>query len=317
MKIQLVTPAPPRSLKGNRITAVRWNGLLTELGHEVQVREELQLDDSDLLIALHARRSAVAIAKFARHYPARPCVLALTGTDLYRDIGRSAAATRSLGLADRLVLLQPNGRDQLPANLVDKTRVIYQSVLPLAEPPQPLRRVFEVTVVGHLRSVKDPFRTAYAVRDLPAASRIRVSHYGAPLSDQMRQRAERETERNDRYVWYGPKSRGRVLRCLARSRVLVLSSKMEGGANAISEAVVMGVPIIGSRISGTTGLLGEDYPGLFEVGDTRGLRDLLLRFEVDKKFQQELATRCARQQSLFTPAREKRSWKELLGELVN
>jgi glycosyltransferase involved in cell wall biosynthesis len=49
---------------------------------------------------------------------------------------------------------------------------------------------------------------------------------------------------------------------------LVLSSKSEGGANVISEAVMASVPVIASRIPGTVGLLGENYPGYFEFGDT-------------------------------------------------
>jgi len=54
---------------------------------------------------------------------------------------------------------------------------------------------------------------------------------------------------------------------------------MEGGANVISEAVVAGVPILASNISGSVGLLGRDYPGYFSVGNTDQLRELLLRAE--------------------------------------
>ena len=59
---------------------------------------------------------------------------------------------------------------------------------------------------------------------------------------------------------------------------------MEGGANVVSEALAAGVPVLCSRISGSIGLLGEDYSGYFEVGDTAGLTELMLKCEQDKSF---------------------------------
>jgi integrase len=44
-----------------------------------------------------------------------------------------------------------------------------------------------------------------------------------------------------------------------------------GGADAVSEAIACSVPVISSRISGSIGLLGEEYPGDFPVGDPRAL----------------------------------------------
>ena len=63
----------------------------------------------DVLIALHARRSAPSIAAWAEAHPDRPLVVVLTGTDLYRDIRTDASARRSLQLATRLVVLQEQG----------------------------------------------------------------------------------------------------------------------------------------------------------------------------------------------------------------
>jgi glycosyltransferase involved in cell wall biosynthesis len=83
----------------------------------------------------------------------------------------------------------------------------------------------------------------------------------------------------------------------------------------ISEAVVAGVPVISSHIAGSIGLLGEDYPGYFPVGDTQALADLLWRAETDTEFYNTLHDCCARLRSLFDPAREKQSWEDLLREL--
>ena len=315
MNICLVTPAPPGSLKGNRVTAERWAALLRELGHRVDIAEQYRGQDCDLLIALHAFKSHSSIRRFRDARPNDPLVVGLTGTDLYGDIHTRPDAVESLGLASRLVLLQPLGRAMLPAEVQDKARVIYQSVPPpsAAQPVQ--SDIFEVCVMGHLRPVKDPLRTALAARQLPAASRIQVLHIGGALSEELAEQAQVEAARNPRYRWLGELPRSEALGVLSRCRLLALTSESEGGANAISEAVVVGVPVISSHIDGSIGLLGKDYPGYFPVGDTQALANLLWQAETDTEFYNTLRDRCARLQPLFDPAREKQSWEELLREL--
>jgi putative glycosyltransferase (TIGR04348 family) len=314
MRILIVTPAPPRSRKGNRITALRWAGLLRELGHRASLSESFAGQRCDLLIALHAKKSAKSIRTYRDSRPDAPLIVALTGTDLYRDLETSRVAQESLELADRLVLLQSAGVNSLPEHVRAKARVIVQSATGLAKQPAPLRSVFEVAVIGHLRPVKDPFRTATAARKLPASSHIRVVHIGSALSSAMAERARAEMERNPRYQWIGELSWPMTLRRLARARLLVLSSRLEGGANVISEAVAVGTPIIASRISGTIGLLGEDYPGYFDVGDTSSLRSLLCRAEQDSHFYGELQ-RCGRRLlPLVQPRRERSDWDRLVRE---
>jgi putative glycosyltransferase (TIGR04348 family) len=319
MKITVVTPAPPGSRKGNRITARRWAGLLRQLGHRVAVRQEYRGERCDLLVALHARHSFHSVEAFRRAHPDRPIALALTGTDLYDVIHTDPIARRALELASRLVVLQPLAVEELPHHLRGKVRVIYQSVeARVAGPPSRLRRharPFEVCVLGHLRPVKDPFRTALASRLLPPSSGVRVLHVGAALSPGMAEQARAEADVNPRYRWLGELPRWKALRTLARSRLLVLTSRMEGGANAVSEAVAVGVPVVASDIPGTVGLLGRDYPGYFPVGDTRALADLLRRAETDAGFYNSLKACCRRLCPLFRPARERQSWRRLLHEL--
>ena len=99
---------------------------------------------------------------------------------------------------------------------------------------------------------------------------------------------------NPRYHWLGERPRWQALRVLARSRVLVLSSRTEGGANVLSEALAFGVPIVASRIAGSMGLLGEDYPGYFPVEGTTALARLLRKVEQDPHFYQALSVWCTR-----------------------
>jgi putative glycosyltransferase (TIGR04348 family) len=244
-----------------------------------------------------------------------PLVVALTGTDLYNEIRTSTEAQQSLELATRLVVLQPKGIEELAPHLQEKTRVIYQSAHRLNQPMARSKMTFDVCVLGHLRPVKDPFRAAAAARFLPQTSRIRVVHVGQALSEDMADRARAETAENPRYRWLGELPHWRALRVLARSHALVLSSVMEGGANVISEALAVSVPVLASRIAGSVGLLGEDYPGYFPVADTLALTRLLERIEIDRAFYDVLLARCVQRAHMFHPDREREAWKQLLEEL--
>src|SRR5262245_36427216 len=102
MEISLVTPARRGARSGNRVTAERWARILRSLGHRVRIATSLGSERADLLVALHARRSAGAIRRFRARQPHAPIVLALTGTDVYGDLERSTTARRSLALATRL-----------------------------------------------------------------------------------------------------------------------------------------------------------------------------------------------------------------------
>ena len=218
LSIALVCPAPPGSRQGNRVTALRWARILRRLGHRVWILGAWRGEDAGLLVALHARRSAASVRAFRARHPGRPVVVALTGTDLYADLARSRVAQRSLQLADRLILLQEAGRRALPVAQRRKARVIHQSVVaPRGGARARSRRSFEVSVLAHLRAVKDPLRAALAVRDLPAGSRIRVVHLGRALDARLAARARAEMERNPRYRWIGERPRPAALRRLARS----------------------------------------------------------------------------------------------------
>jgi putative glycosyltransferase (TIGR04348 family) len=316
MRIRMVCPAPPRTLYGNRITALRWARILRKLGHSVSIDTAYEGAPCDVLIALHAKRSAGAVFDFHERHSGKPVIVALTGTDLYRDLKRSREARTALELATRIVALQPLASEELTAAVRPKLRVIYQSVEKTGNAALRSKAAFQVCVAGHLRDVKDPFRAATAVRRLPAESKIRIVHAGAAMDEQMAARARAEEARNARYRWVGEISRSKVRRLIASSHILVLSSRMEGGANVISEAAVDGTPVIASRIPGSIGLLGEDYPGFYPFGQTDALRELLLRAESDAPFYSGLRRRVALIAPLFRPQREVAAWGKLLAEVA-
>ncbi len=317
MKISLITPAKKRSRAGNRTTAERWRRILQSLGHRVRVAVDYGGEDADLMVALHAWRSAGAIEAFRDRHPDAPLIVALTGTDIYRfQASHPAVTVRSMEMADALVCLHDLVHRAIPERFASKLQVIYQSAPPLPRPREPSRRFFDICVIGHLREEKDPLRTAYAVRDLPASSRIRVIHLGKAHDSDWARRAEEEMRRNPRYIWRGEVPGWAVRKTFVKTQLMVLSSLMEGGANVISEAVVAGVPVIASDIPGSIGLLGDSYPGYYPVGDTAALRTLLRRSETDPVFLADLTQRCAARASLFSPEAELERWQALLARVA-
>lgn len=316
MNITLITPAATRSRSGNRVTAVRWARLLRELGHRVRIDDGPAPTSGDLLVAIHAYRSAGAIAHFRERWPQRPIIVLLAGTDVYRFQHSDARVTlASMQIADRLVGLHDRVADDIPARFAAKLRVILQSAAPLAGPRRPSQRRFDVCVAGHLRDEKDPLRAAIAARALPAASRLRIVHLGKAHDEAWAQAARAEMAANPRYLWRGEVTPGQVRRCFARSHALVISSVMEGGANIVSEAIAARLPVIASRIPGNVGLLGAGHPAYFPPGDDAALAALLARAEFEPDFLASVGEHGDALAPRFTRERERAAWAELLDEI--
>ncbi len=313
MRIGIVTPAPPGSIQGNRVTALRWARRLRELGHRVKVVQAYSGEGFDLLLGLHLRHSAEAAWKFRQKYPHRPLLMALTGTDIYgMQLDQEARAL--LRAAQGLIALQPLALKRLPGWARRKAHVIYQSAPALTRLP-PARDRFDACMLSHLRKVKDPLLAARAVRELPAPSRIRILHAGEVREAGMEQMAKEEMSRNPRYRWLGALPSGRARQLLRRSRALILPSLAEGGANAVSEAIGAGVPVLATRIPGNTGLLGRDYAGYFRAGDAYQLGRLLWQLESRPEFLHRLERQIKRLAPQFNPRRERDAWRRVLSEV--
>ncbi len=316
-RISIVTPGLDPPLGGNRVTAERWAAFLSEAGHATTLHDHYEDEPADLLIALHAKKSAASIARFRQLVPAAPIVVVLTGTDHDLDEHRaSPAVRRSLATADRIVILQPLAADEVEPAWRDRVRCIVQSASAPLAGESPRADCFEVAVLAHLRAVKDPLLAARAARLLPTHSRVRISHAGAVLESEIEQHARDEVATNPRYCWCGPLSHEQALSLLARSRAMVLSSRSEGGANVISEAVVRRIPILASRIRGTVGILGEDYRGYFDVGDAAALAALFERIESDPDARARLIEQLDRVAPRLAPARERQALAALIDEIT-
>ncbi len=316
MRIVLITPEGPTSRTGNRVAASRWARILRHLGHKVRIASDYDGRPAHVMVAVHAWRSAVAIERFKAAFPDRPVILQLSGTDIYEYLDTDPSQTlRSMALADRLVALNDLAGRVVPKRLRPRLCIIHQSAARLPHPRRPSTRAVVVSVIGHLRDVKDPLRAAEAARLLPATSRVRIEQVGRAYTPAWTARAEAEMKANPRYLWRGDVPAAAVRRLLARSHAMVISSLSEGGANVISEAAVARVPVLASRIDGNVGLLGADYPGYFAVGDTRALAQLLQKLEGDSRFVARLRQAVATRAPLFRPAREIAAWRRLLAGL--
>jgi len=307
MKIALVTPAGPGTRNGNRHTALRWAAFLRAAGHRVSVSTEETSSAADLMLALHARRSHASIRSFAI---GKPLVVALTGTDIYRDMRTSKEAQESLELAHRLVVLQPKAAEELAARLRKKVRVVVQSSATLLR-HRPVAKSFRVCVIGHLREEKDPLRTLSALKFIPAGVPLEVVHLGAALDRELVPRTN-----DPRYRWLGSVPHAQALRWLASSHVMVISSRMEGGANVVCEALRIGVPVLASRIPGNVGLLGAGYRGYFPVEDQRALARLVTRAAVDRAFYGTLKSQIAKLRPMVAPRAEARALLAVIRDAI-
>lgn len=322
LKVALITPARRGSRAGNRTTAARWAGLLQELGCRTCIVESdagaegcrLGGQPPDLVMALHAVRSHAAIRACRDTFPACPLVVVLTGTDVYRfQHSEPEVFLDSLSVSDALIGLHDCLAEDLPPQFLSCLHVVHQSAIPLPpRSPRPVRRWFEVLVAGHLREEKDSLRAALAVRDLPAESRLRVVQLGGAHTPEWAEAAREEMAGNDRYRWLGDLPRWRVRQWMARARLMVISSRMEGGANVVSEACVAGLPVLASAIPGNRGLLGDDYAGYFPVADTAALRDLLLRAETEPAFVDRLHRQVLVRAPLFRPEAEREALERVI-----
>ena len=172
-----------------------------------------------------------------------------------------------------------------------------------------------MSVIGHLRPEKDPFCIIRALPYLRSDSQITIQHLGMAMSVEMEKIALQATKQHDRYTWQGMVSHQKTLRTLARSHVMVISSRMEGGAHVVSEAIAAGVPVLASKIVGNCGLLGKDYLGYFPVGNEKALARLLYRAETDQLFYKKLQDQIKQLRKLIKPVQEKAAIQKLCAKL--
>ena len=313
----IVTPALADANNGNWQTASRWARMLSR---DYRVRLAASWDGTagdaaDVLIALHARRSADSIARWALLQPARPLVGVLTGTDLYRDIHDNASAQHSLAVAQRLIVLHERAVEDLPPLHRGKAVACFQST-PARRPLQKTQRHLNALMVGHLREEKSPQTYFDAARLLQGRTDIHLDHIGAALDPLLGREALATQQACPHYRWLGALPHAATRQRIQRAHVLVHASRMEGGAHVVMEAIRSGTPVLASRIAGNIGMLGAGYAGYFEPGDAQGLATLLRRCRDEPPTIAALRAQCQARSPLFEPARERATLLALLADLL-
>ena len=314
-RLTIVTPYLAAANNGNWHTAARWGRFLADR-YRVAVVQSWDGSPCDLLIALHARRSAESIDRFAATHPDRRLIVVLTGTDLYRDLAVSEEARRSLDVASKLVVLNELGSRRLPVYVRDKAEVILQSAtsMPAARKPA---RYLSIAVVGHLRDEKNPQLVWALLNRLAQDLPLRIRHVGEAVDPALGREAAEVASRDHRYTWLGGLSRARARQVIRTSHLLLHPSNMEGGAQAVIEAVRSHTAVLASGIDGNAGLLGVDYPGLFTENDVDAACELVLRAARGPGFFQRLQRRCERRAPLFGPERERVSLLRLVDNCLH
>jgi putative glycosyltransferase (TIGR04348 family) len=307
----IVTPALATANNGNWQTAKRWGNFL-KANYHVNTQLSFHQGSYDGLIALHAGRSFESVQAFAS--TKKPIVLILTGTDLYKDIKTDQNAQKSLQLADRLVLLQSDGITVVPTKFHTKCVTIYQSA-PSLKRLEPRKTSFDLTMVGHLREVKDPLTATRALmRCASPALQLRI--VGGSKDDALLQNLLVHCAHDRRIHYLGALSHAATRKEIRRAQLLVIPSLMEGGANVIIEAITSGVPVLASNISGSRGMLGDTYPGYFEAGDDQTLARLIERCQTEPDFLDTLKLHCSARAHLFKPLIEAQAVNQLIGSLL-
>lgn len=149
------------------------------------------------------------------------------------------------------------------------------------------KRCIRVVMVGHLREEKSPrtlFEAAALLEQHP------IFTYSTSVQSMIRFWPTWRTKQR-RFTPLSIHGCFNLFRNASSNSTLARAGSHQrhgGGAHVIMEAVCSGVPVIASRIPGNMGMLGEDYAGLFPVGDAKALADMLIRFRQDAKFEQLL-----------------------------
>jgi putative glycosyltransferase (TIGR04348 family) len=316
--ICIISPGLAAANNGNWQTAKRWQKMLSGDYH-VEIMLQWDGKPYDAMLALHARRSADSIAQWAAKFPTKPIVLALTGTDLYRDIAVDPLAQQSLKLAHRLVVLQDMGPKSLPVEYQSKCQVIFQST-PRRQPVLKTTQELRAVMVGHLRAEKSPLTYFAAARSLAHRPDIVLEHVGAALDPALGDEARHLAADMHNYRYLGELSHEQTLQYIAQAHVLVHPSQLEGGAHVVMEAVMSGTPVLASRIDGNVGMLGADYAGYFDCGDADQLAKALIECregqnQPSSKLAQ-LTRQCSFREKLFEPLVEQTALLQIVSKTL-
>lgn len=136
---------------------------------------------------------------------------------------------------------------------------------------EPFRLIF----VGQLNDGKRLDLLLDSIREIDTRSVMLTVVGSGPLQDTLRHQAQSSLE--DRLTWLGQLPMREVPMAIAQADCLVLPSQHDGWGAVISEALMVGTPVICSDACGAAGVVeASGVGGVFSKGDKAGLTRLLV-----------------------------------------
>ncbi|MGJ8672293.1 glycosyltransferase [Rubritalea sp.] len=312
MHVLISSSYPLTSPKGNSITAKRIATLLTSVGHTAEAIHTDMPPSADVMISLHATKTLTTSKRFKVCSPDSKLIIYLTGTDLYKELpAGNPEFFEALELADHLVVSQQASLNSVPTKYLHKTSFVPASVLLPEEQTVSTPPSNSIILPAHLRPVKNPFLINKAIQLLPDLD-MHAFTLGAALEPEMAQQAILWQQSDPRFKWLDNVPYPENLSWMRQADYTLNSSHCEGGSNAVSESIVLGTPVLASRIEGNIGLLEDDYLGYFETDNAQSLATLLRRTFTDTSFQKKLHAQTLALQQKFLPSKELDGWQQFL-----
>lgn len=113
---------------------------------------------------------------------------------------------------------------------------------------------------------------------------------------------------------YFPGNSSDVHRNMADAEIFVLSSDYEGLSNALMEAMMMGLPCISTKCSGSDEIIVDGENGLLvPIGDRTVLTEGLIRLIRDEALREKLGTAAIKTAESFTVEAVIGQWMEVIG----
>jgi len=296
------------------------------MGHEVTILggEDVGSHEADLLVALNAWRSSGAVAAFMEKNPRGRVIVKMTGTEMTREVGSSEwhAAVRCMERAEALVFLQEasiqlseESFQTLAAEIRKKAQVIYPSALlgqDRAVRTFEGKRTLKIILAGNARGEKNPeFFDGSQIREALAGLDLKIQWYGG-ADEPSKKVFEKLEAQTGWFEWKGAVAQELLWKEMSEADLFLNISREEGGANAVCEAMTMGLPVVASRIAGNVGLLGAEYSALFSLDDPYDFADLLKRIIKEEGFYGSLGSEIDERVVLFSEQQERESWGRLI-----
>ncbi|WP_169334349.1 glycosyltransferase [Rubritalea marina] len=308
MKVAVFSPYALDSPKGNSVTAKRLEQLLATVGHSARAVDRIEaIGLPDALIALHAIHSLDASRHYKQQRPEGRLLIYLTGTDIY-EVDRASLLDESLEMADALIVSQAASLESIPERHRPKAVLVPASVVRPKQSELPTESDAagmagtRFCFVGHLREVKNPFLVNRALAGLEDP--VAVLAMGTELESGYTQRARAYEAADRRYRYLGNVPHAEAMAWMRAADFTLNTSFSEGGANAVAESIVLGTPVLASRIEGNVGMLGAEYMGYFEPGSAQSLEGLMRRVIRDQSFAEALRQQARELAQCFRPEAE-------------